>query len=73
MDFTKDSDVFLENGVLIADVIGIRESLENIQQWLSASGTYDVEADRLVEDALHDISSLYRRLIDLQIQLLTFA
>ena len=73
MDFKQNSDVFIENGVLIADVIGIRESLENIQKWIAATGAPDTQAEGLVEDALHDAGSLYRRLIDLQMLFLTIA
>jgi len=73
MDFTKDIDVIIANGELIADVVETRECLQSIQNRFLATGTGNHETDRLIADALHDVGSLYRRLIDLQIQLLTLA
>lgn len=72
MDFTKNSDVFIENGVSIAEALGIRESLKNIQKWNAASGALDTSVEKQIEDALHAADYLCRCLIDLQVNLLTF-
>ena len=71
MDIKSNEQAFLENGDLIGQVLEINESLDDIQKWYAADDTLDVSTDTIIEDALHDVQSLYRRLIDLQIKLLT--
>jgi len=71
LDIKSNEQAFLENGDLIGQVLEINESLDDIQKWYAADDTLDVSTDTIIEDALHDVQSLYRRLIDLQIKLLT--
>ena len=73
MDIKSNEQACIENGDLIGQVLEIKETLEDIQKWNAADGTPDISTDTMIEDALHDVQSLYRRLIDLQINLLTFA
>ena len=73
MDIKNNEQAFLENGDLIRLILEVKETLEDLQKWNAADGTPDIEADRCIEEALQDVNSLYRRLVDLQINLLTFA
>ena len=73
MDIKNNTHAMIENGELISQVVEIRDVLEDLQKWNAADGTPDISAEQQIEDALHDVGSLYRRLIDLQINLLTFA